>query len=247
MGAPAAPETPAAAARPAVRFADEACDGGGGAAIEEGTWVPLPPAPTPAGRAHAALSDGEKSPAGSASSVLKTPPASAAATPSVAGTEAATPYTPETPGSAFALGNLLAALEDTPESDARARAASPCGGEAVCTPPPPPSDVGLAYDTGMEMHEGGRRHPERPARLSALATRLAEDGLSGRMAHVSARVATDAELLLCHSAEHLEKVGGWYADMDDKYGPEDKDGASEAKAVATLRCRCLLVRAGADS
>ena len=134
---------------------------------------------------------------------------------------AATPTASAGGESPFAVGSLLAALQETPVQAAE-QAPRP---KAVSEPPTStPSGVGLAYDATMELHEGGKRHPERPERLSALYARLREEALCQRMAHVSPRLALDSELLLCHSPEHLSKVASYFPDMDERHGPAEEEG-----------------------
>ncbi|XP_075395011.1 protein deacetylase HDAC6 [Tenrec ecaudatus] len=65
--------------------------------------------------------------------------------------------------------------------------------------------TGLIYDQRMMSHCNLRDnyHPEKPQRISRIASYLEEWGLSERCLTLPARPATDAELLTCHSAEYI--------------------------------------------
>jgi len=66
--------------------------------------------------------------------------------------------------------------------------------------------VGLSFSDVMELHEGPPAHFERPARHAAVVAKFFKEGLEGRCERVPARLATDDELLLCHSQSHLDAV-----------------------------------------
>ena len=62
----------------------------------------------------------------------------------------------------------------------------------------------LTADPIFREHLAGRPHPERPERYDAVVEGLARAGLLQRMRRMEGRTATDAELLLCHTAEYLQ-------------------------------------------
>ncbi|XP_043313829.1 histone deacetylase 6 isoform X1 [Cervus canadensis] len=68
--------------------------------------------------------------------------------------------------------------------------------------------TGLVYDQRMMDHYNlwDNYHPEMPQRIHCIMHHLDELGLAKRCHALPARPATDAELLTCHSAEHLERL-----------------------------------------
>lgn len=58
-------------------------------------------------------------------------------------------------------------------------------------------------DPAVREHLAGRHHPERAERFDAVVEGIARAGLRGRLAGVDPRVATEEELLLCHTREYL--------------------------------------------
>lgn len=69
-------------------------------------------------------------------------------------------------------------------------------------------------------HDTGRWHPERAARLTATAAALRDPEFEGALRVIEPRPATDAELMLVHSAEHVGRIrvlansGGGSIDAD---------------------------------
>ncbi|XP_038604220.1 histone deacetylase 6 isoform X2 [Tachyglossus aculeatus] len=74
--------------------------------------------------------------------------------------------------------------------------------------PPPLARTGLVYDPTMMEHYNmwDSHHPELPQRISRIAQRHAELGLTQRCRALPARLASDQELLLCHSPEYVEQM-----------------------------------------
>nr|XP_030702620.1 histone deacetylase 6 isoform X1 [Globicephala melas]XP_030702621.1 histone deacetylase 6 isoform X1 [Globicephala melas]XP_030702622.1 histone deacetylase 6 isoform X1 [Globicephala melas]XP_030702623.1 histone deacetylase 6 isoform X1 [Globicephala melas] len=68
--------------------------------------------------------------------------------------------------------------------------------------------TGLVYDPQMMDHYNlwDNHHPETPQRIKRIMHHLEELGLAGRCLALPARPATDAELLTCHSAEHVDRL-----------------------------------------
>ncbi|MGH9050747.1 MAG: histone deacetylase family protein [Acidimicrobiia bacterium] len=83
----------------------------------------------------------------------------------------------------------------------------------------------VASDPTFEDHDPGRGHPERPARLRAVAAGIDESGLDGAIAALPARDATDDELLRVHTPTHIERLrrlsarGGGSIDPDTVTSP----------------------------
>ncbi|GLC51841.1 hypothetical protein PLESTB_000554400 [Pleodorina starrii] len=77
---------------------------------------------------------------------------------------------------------------------------------------PNDAPVGLLYDQSMEQHFGPD-HFERPARIIALHATLQDQGLMGRCWQLVPRLATDEELLLAHSEEHIRKVDSMFSEL----------------------------------
>jgi acetoin utilization deacetylase AcuC-like enzyme len=87
--------------------------------------------------------------------------------------------------------------------------------------------TGLCTDERFRAHVAPREHPERPERLAAIESLLAERGLSARCIPVAARPATRAELELAHDPRFLDELeatvrgageSGWL-DPDTFYSP----------------------------
>jgi acetoin utilization deacetylase AcuC-like enzyme len=78
----------------------------------------------------------------------------------------------------------------------------------------------LYADERFEQHDTGPHHPERAARLPALASGLRDHGLLDALTRVEPRPATDAELHRVHPAAYVEGIdrfcdaGGGHLDAD---------------------------------
>jgi acetoin utilization deacetylase AcuC-like enzyme len=66
--------------------------------------------------------------------------------------------------------------------------------------------TGLAYNEIFLGHDTGPGHPERPARLSALVSRLKADGTWKELQHLILDPAPEDAILRVHTREHLERV-----------------------------------------
>lgn len=66
--------------------------------------------------------------------------------------------------------------------------------------------TGLVWEAGCLEHQPGIGHPESPQRLEAIREGLEGAGLWDRCMALDARLATDAELLRCHTADYLATV-----------------------------------------
>ncbi|XP_063064829.1 histone deacetylase 6 isoform X2 [Engraulis encrasicolus] len=68
--------------------------------------------------------------------------------------------------------------------------------------------TGLVYDQRMMEHLNlwDGHHPEQPMRIARIFSRHEDLGLAARCHSIPARLATEKELALCHSAEHIETI-----------------------------------------
>ncbi|HEY6146084.1 MAG TPA: histone deacetylase [Thermoanaerobaculia bacterium] len=70
------------------------------------------------------------------------------------------------------------------------------------------SGTGVVFDERFRAHAAPYEHPESPARLAAIESRLEARGLLARCPRVPAREATDSEILAVHDQSLLEVVEG---------------------------------------
>uniref|UniRef100_A0A8C2G9X6 Protein deacetylase HDAC6 n=1 Tax=Cyprinus carpio TaxID=7962 RepID=A0A8C2G9X6_CYPCA len=68
--------------------------------------------------------------------------------------------------------------------------------------------TGLVYDQRMMLHHNmwDGHHPELPQRISRIFCQHEELGLLSRCLRIPARLATEEELTLCHSSEHISTI-----------------------------------------
>ncbi|CAK6975919.1 histone deacetylase 6 isoform X1 [Scomber scombrus] len=68
--------------------------------------------------------------------------------------------------------------------------------------------TGLVYDERMMEHQNmwDRHHPEQPQRISKIFSKHQQLGLVDRCKRIPARLATEEELAMCHSVEHIEQM-----------------------------------------
>ncbi|XDV49512.1 hypothetical protein PO909_018747 [Leuciscus waleckii] len=68
--------------------------------------------------------------------------------------------------------------------------------------------TGLVYDQRMMHHHNmwDGHHPELPQRISRIFSRHEELGLLSRCHRIPARLATEEELALCHSSDHISTI-----------------------------------------
>ncbi|KAF6252538.1 hypothetical protein COO60DRAFT_516835 [Scenedesmus sp. NREL 46B-D3] len=74
----------------------------------------------------------------------------------------------------------------------------------------PQGSCGVVYDAVMELHIR-EDHPEHPNRIKELSSRLEREGLLGKCTRLTPKLATDEELLKCHSKAHIDRVDGLYS------------------------------------
>ncbi|KAJ8393479.1 hypothetical protein AAFF_G00059520 [Aldrovandia affinis] len=72
----------------------------------------------------------------------------------------------------------------------------------------PAQITGLVYDQRMMEHHNlwDSYHPELPQRISRIFNRHEDLGLVSRCQRIPARLATEEELAMCHSLEHIAKI-----------------------------------------
>jgi acetoin utilization deacetylase AcuC-like enzyme len=87
-------------------------------------------------------------------------------------------------------------------------------------------------DPAFAAHETGPGHPERPARLQAVLDGAADAHLDGDLVPLAVRDATDAELELVHSSDHLEHLARFAAAGG---GALDPDTVASAGSWAAAR------------
>ncbi|XP_035999577.1 histone deacetylase 6 isoform X1 [Fundulus heteroclitus] len=70
------------------------------------------------------------------------------------------------------------------------------------------STTGLVYDEKMMEHVNlwDRHHPEQPQRIFKIFSRHQQLGLVDRCHQIPARLATEEELALCHSLQHIKQM-----------------------------------------
>jgi acetoin utilization deacetylase AcuC-like enzyme len=91
----------------------------------------------------------------------------------------------------------------------------------------------LVADDACRGHLVGRTHPEKPQRYDAIMDKLAGAGLLDRMRWADVRIATDDELLLCHTADYL-KTARRDVDSGSRYlSTGDTDITPDSWDVAT--------------
>ncbi len=92
----------------------------------------------------------------------------------------------------------------------------------------------VATDPRFADHQPGVGHPERPARLDAVARGIREAGLDEALVHVEPRLATDDDLARVHARrlvealDRFDQAGGGNIDADTAMGP----GSMEAARLA---------------
>jgi acetoin utilization deacetylase AcuC-like enzyme len=107
----------------------------------------------------------------------------------------------------------------------------------------------LAGPVGLTEHDGGPRHPERPARLQAVMDGVRALELGDALVEAPVRAATDEELRRVHRAGYLEEIAAFCAagggDVDpDTYARPDSWDAARRAAGAGVEALAALDRLG---
>jgi acetoin utilization deacetylase AcuC-like enzyme len=100
-----------------------------------------------------------------------------------------------------------------------------CDGVVAYLPamPPAATGTGLVFHPDFLRHNDALAHPESPLRLTAIAERLASDGLTTQLRSVAAMEADDGELERVHTRRYLDQLasaGGHQLDPDTYCGPD---------------------------
>ncbi|KAG2446981.1 hypothetical protein HYH02_008135 [Chlamydomonas schloesseri] len=154
------------------------------------------------------------------------PPAATHQAPAPASTSAATPAAEAEASCATTKSSEAAGTpgqQGQPAGPAGQERARPSHVLEPTSPAPGDARVGLLYDNSMERHMGPD-HYERPARIIAVHEVLQEQELMGRCWQLVSRQATDSELLLGHTEEHIRKVDALF-DTAYPARPESLAGA----------------------
>ncbi|PNW76576.1 hypothetical protein CHLRE_11g467706v5 [Chlamydomonas reinhardtii] len=194
--------------------ADEPFSPGVSAAAATGAVAPPPPQTQPLNGVQLAFSHSPTTPA-------PTPPS---ASPAAAGSNAADECGAQAQPQAQVPAAVPTPAQGQEQAPGQGERAGPRHVLAPSSPAPGDTRVGLLYDNSMERHVGPE-HYERPARIIAVHQVLQEQELWGRCWQLVPRQATDTELLLGHTEEHIRKVDSLF---DDAYParPESLAGAS---------------------
>ncbi len=93
--------------------------------------------------------------------------------------------------------------------------------------------VGLCLDPIFGEHDAGAGHPERPERLDAVRRGLRDGGLEKDLVRLAPRAATPEELLLVHTAAHVDRLAASAGrhvrfDADTAAGPRSHAAALAA-------------------
>ncbi len=85
------------------------------------------------------------------------------------------------------------------------------------------------------LHEMGPQHPESPSRLQSVLAHLDQAGLTARMQHIDAPLASEDALAAAHSPDYVDSIflgapshGYAYLDPDTKMNPYTLDAARRA-------------------
>jgi len=119
---------------------------------------------------------------------------------------------------------LSLAITETPVRDSRAGTGQPqsvlltdpASDIMSLAAPPESMKVGLVYDPVYLQHDTGQ-HPENASRLVGITRLLEESGMKERLTEIPPEPASEGQLLLVHSAQHISRVqrvaesgGGWF-------------------------------------
>ena len=105
----------------------------------------------------------------------------------------------------------------------------------AATPP-----TALVVSEAYLQHLTGEGHPEQPARVTAILDRLRDEGLFERTLQIAPRLATDADLLRCHSKTYLRIVAEDVADGERRLSTGDTPLSARSLEVARLAAGGLL-------
>jgi acetoin utilization deacetylase AcuC-like enzyme len=102
------------------------------------------------------------------------------------------------------------------------------------------AETGIAADSRVQKHDTGPRHPEQPARFSAVMNRLQSSGLLQDLLRLEVRSATGDELALVHTDPYMELVDREVAQNRRQLSTGDTEISSHSADVARLAAGCVL-------
>lgn len=100
--------------------------------------------------------------------------------------------------------------------------------------------TGLAADPSVRLHDGGRGHPEQPARFTAIYNQLKSSGLIEQLAPLQTRAASDDELALVHTRDYIALVNGESAAGRGQLSTGDTPINAHSEKAARLAAGCAL-------
>jgi acetoin utilization deacetylase AcuC-like enzyme len=106
--------------------------------------------------------------------------------------------------------------------------------------------TGFFYSPDFLLHENGDQHPEHPARLRGIETVLRETGQWDQLIHLPFAPASEENIALCHTLEHIERVktmaraGGGDLDADTHVNQHSFDVALLASGAAIEATRKVI-------
>jgi acetoin utilization deacetylase AcuC-like enzyme len=102
------------------------------------------------------------------------------------------------------------------------------------------------FDDVFKEHSNGQFHPERPERIDAIREALQRDGLWDALDHLPFEAASEADLQMCHTAEHVEFIrdlaqsGGGSIDGDTGVTSASFDVVARGVGAAIKAVDCVL-------
>jgi len=108
--------------------------------------------------------------------------------------------------------------------------------------------VTLLVTDALYLKHQAPRHPECPERVTAMIERLHETGLWDRVRHLPARDATEDELRLVHTADHVKRIrSAKPGRLDEDTYVNDCSAAAAIRAVGGVVAACEAVADGGES
>jgi len=103
-----------------------------------------------------------------------------------------------------------------------------------------PTTTGLVVSESYTEHLTGQGHPEQPGRVTAILDRLKADGLFRKAREITPRLATDDEILRCHSPDYLRIVNEDVTEGLHRLSTGDTPISPRSLAIARLAAGGLL-------
>src|SRR5438132_14310935 len=106
--------------------------------------------------------------------------------------------------------------------------------------------TGIAADSRVQEHDTGPRHPEQPARFSAIMNRLESSGLLQDLLRLEVRSAREDELALVHTEAYIELVDREVAQNRRHLSTGDTEISSHSAGVARWPAGRVVAAVDAD-